>query len=403
LKKPNKRWKQWHSLRAYNQGKRVSRKTSRRSATFNATAQYHAEQVKIWQGGSPEIAICIRRPKPTPSILCFEQNPEDTVGFLASTRKEMFATLHLGKAHFVMRKKPGGMAKISGYADFSYLRDISLGAAVVLTADYDRASRIVGQVPPAVDLHKWQERVTTRLYELGFFKLLGHLPSAEKLVEDGPTLTMQIVQGKNADELQEVDGSLQILGNFLSDGNADKLNPTIVKVLTTISEAITNVTQHAYSGEHTYQYDHVGSFWVGATADRENRTLSVAVYDQGSTIPITYPRLDLKQKAIRFLRTAISRTPEFENQHDGTYIRAAMRYGGSRTDQSFRGKGLPQMFVLMQSIGSGCMSIRSRAGWCTRAASGRMTQGFLQESIGGTLVEWTINLGEAELGVQHAD
>ena len=309
----------------------------------------------------------------------------------------MFAGLGDSDAGFVHRKTPKGIARISGYADFSTLHEISLGAAVVLTADYSRMSNLIGQVPPTVDLHKWQDSVVTKLYQLGFFSLLGHVPNIEKLIEDGPTLTMSIVCGKNADELITVDESLKVLGDFLRSSEEQDIDPTIVKVLTTISEAITNVTQHAYKYDHDYEYRHIDSFWVAATADKRSKTLTVVVYDQGATIPVTYPRLDLKGKAIRFLRTAINGTPDFVYRHDGTYIRAAMRYGGSRTDETFRGKGLPQMFELMQTIGSGHMSIRSRGGWCTRNSAGRMKQGYAQDSIGGTLVEWTIELSETEL------
>lgn len=315
----------------------------------------------------------------------------------------MFDGLRKGTVGFVHKRTPTSIPRITGYLDFSCLSEISLGAAVVLTADYDRMSKILGQVPPTIDLHKWQTSVVTKLNQLGFFNLLGHVPSTDKLIEDGPTLTMRIVRGTNADELKTVDASLNVLGEFLREDESSSLDPTIVKVLTTISEAITNVTQHAYSAGLQYRHQHINSFWVAATADKTTRNLTVAVYDQGATIPLTYPRLNLKEKAVRFLSSAIGGVPEFEYQHDGTYIRAAMRYGGSRTDQAFRGKGLPQMFRLMQSVGAGTMSIRSRGGWCTRRSTGRMTQGFADESIGGTLIEWTIELGDAELGARYVN
>jgi len=403
LKKHDSRMIRWLRARADNQFKRTHRAGKKAEPTASYFPQYHAKSVRIWQGGAPETALCTSRPFSTPSVLCFNQNAEQTTHFLSRIRDRMLSGIKTGGTEFVSRKKAKGVPRIKGYADFSVLQDITLSAAVVLTADYDRISKRVGQVPPTVDLHKWQDSVVTRLFELGFFNLLGHKPSAAKLIEDGPTLTMRIVCGKNADELSTVDQSLKQLGAFLAADREAQLDPTIVKVLTTISEAVTNVTQHAYIHWHGYQHEHINSFWVAATADKSNRTLTVAVYDQGATIPLTYPRLSLKDKALRFLRSAVKGTPEHAHQHDGTYIRAAMRYGGSRTDQAFRGKGLPQMFKLMQSVGSGRMTVRSRGGWCTRTSDDRMTQGFIDDSIGGTLVEWIIELSDAELGPKNGN
>lgn len=401
LKKHDAKMVRWLKIRANDQFYRVHRARNKDMRSTGRAPQYHAQSVYIWQGGEPEIAICTSPPVPTPSLLCFNENSEQTTAFLAAMRDRMLTGIKMGGVQFVSKRKPNGIARIKGYADFSHLAEISLGAAVVLAADYDRISKIVGQVPPTIDLHKWQDGVVTKLFQLGFFNLLGHQPSAAKLIEDGPSLTMRIVCGENADQLGTVDESLQELGVFLAAGSESDLDPTIVKVLTTISEAITNVTQHAYNDEHEFEHEHVNSFWVGATADRRNSTLTVAVFDQGATIPLTYPRLNLKDKAIRFLRSAVKDGPDLTHRHDGTYIRAAMRYGGSRTNQAFRGKGLPQMFRLMQSVGSGKMSVRSRGGWCTRNSDGRMTQGFIDDSIGGTLVEWTIELGDSELGQRY--
>ncbi len=109
--------------------------------------------------------------------------------------------------------------------------------------------------------------------------------------------------------------------------NPEILEETLIKVLTTISEAITNVTQHAYPLDHSYEYKHIDRFWVAVTANRDQKNLTVVIYDQGATIPITYPRLERTEKVKRFLRRAISIKPECDYQYDGTYIRAAMRFG----------------------------------------------------------------------------
>ena len=295
-----------------------------------------------------------------------------------------------------MRKGPNSTPRISSYFDFSKIREISTSAAVVLTAEYSRLSTLTKQTPPTVDLENWNDQVVLRLFQLGYFSLLGHIPDIEdRVVENGSTLTMRILCAKNADELNVVDSSLQDLGRFLlgnDDGRIELFDEAIVKTLTTISEAITNVTQHAYPQGHDYEFPHVESFWVAATADRELGTLTVVVYDQGASIPVTYPRMNLAENIKRFLRRAIRGGSEIDYENDGTYVRAAMRYGGSRTDKPYRGKGFPQMIELLKSIGGGSLSIRSRGGWCIRQPNGRVRSGYLHSSIGGTLVEWTVDL-----------
>lgn len=295
-------------------------------------------------------------------------------------------------ALFVDRASGNGTPRIAGYSDFSKLTYISTAAAVVLSAEYERWREVCSEVPPTVELDKWNPNVFRKLYQLGFFEIVGFTPQRDDVViESGTTRTMQIVSMKNADDLAKVDMSLQKLGEFLNPGKSlpDEI---VIDLLTGLSEAISNVTNHAYSDDIQTDYPHIGSLWVAATADRENNSLTIVVYDQGATIPVTYPRIGRLEKVTRYLVRTIKNDGSFKYENDGTYVRAAMKYGGSRTDEKHRGKGLPQMMDVIKRVGSGTMTVYSRGGWCRRSKNGRLKSGAVQYSVGGTLIEWSVEL-----------
>lgn len=396
MKKNTERRKKWFALRARNEAKRAGNARIRKKFWVGANRHHHVKPVQIWEGGASEWAIVKKAPAVPPSVLCLNRNPFDTTELFSWIRSGFDRELEKPEPGFIVRRSKNATPRINSYIDFAKIKDISTAAAVVLTADYDRGSTLMGVVPPTVNINSWNDGVLTKLYELGYFNILGHIPDLEnRLIKHGPTLTMSIVKGKQADILSRIDPSLQTLGKFIIGEDADtfrRYDETMVKVLTTISEAITNVTQHAYDTAHEYTSQHIDSFWVAAEADRDAKKLTVVIYDQGVTIPVTYPRLERTKRVMRYLKRFIGTDPEFDYQYDGTYIRAALKFGGSRTDQPYRGKGFPQMFRLLGSIGAGKLSIRSRGGWCEQESGSKVVHGSLPHSIGGTLIEWTVEL-----------
>lgn len=353
-------------------------------------------QVTIWTGGEPEAALCLTKPIAPPNPLCFEKNREMSVQIFDNFRRESeWAISH--NLPFIMRSSPKKMPRIDSYLDFSQLSAISTSAAVVLASEYERVAALQGNVPPTVDLHKWQEPVFRKLFEIGFFEIVGLADTGRDLIEDvGDTRTMRIVSSKSADKLGVIDLALQELAQFLRPSQAlpDEVDEIIIQFVTAISEAISNVTAHAYMHGIELSHRHINGVWVAATANRSDDSLTIVVYDQGASIPATYPRMERLDKVTRYLSRVVRWNPDqHDYAHDGTFIRAAMRYGGSRTDDSYRGKGLPQMFDALRRMSRGTMTILSRGGWCQRdAQTGRIRSGHLNSSIGGTLIEWQVSL-----------
>ncbi|WP_141502320.1 ATP-binding protein [Rhizobium sp. J15] len=331
----------------------------------------------------------MREPTRPPQKLCFRENLDESMRFMEELRVASYAAI---KSKHKVIDRSRGMPRVGGYADFSYPIYISTAAAVVLAAEFERLSKAYSEITPTVDLDRWNGDVFRKLYQIGFFEIVGITPKRDDVViEEGATRTMQIVSTKNADDLDQVDGALQKLGSFINpDGNIPE--GIIIELLTGLSEAMSNVTNHAYPADYEPDYPHIGQLWVAATADRENQSLTVVVYDQGITIPVTYPRIERLERVVNYLARTLKQRPEFDFQNDGTYIRAAMKHGGSRTDQRHRGKGLPQMVEVIERTGRGKLSVYSRGGWCVRDSNGRLRSGAVPFSIGGTLIEWTVEL-----------
>jgi len=400
LKKAGSDRKKWHHIRSRNQHKRINRKRKKGYTPARAPDalgrrrrrdNYHTRYVKIWQGGPEESAICTRPPGPAPGDLCFRTNLNETTEFFHRIRKGFALAINRKKGSFVNRPSLRSPPRISGYVDFSKIENISMSASVVLAADYDRLRHFLGEVPPTINLRHWHPIVVTRLHQLGFFNILGHAPDPDLLVEDGDFLLMRIIRSRNCEMLAKVDDALVELGRFVSL-NANALDEKITHTLSIVSEAMANVTQHAYRRDVRFEYAHMSSFWVSAEANKRDRTLRIVLFDQGATIPVTYPKMERTARVKCYLRRALSPSRRFDYEDDGTYIRAALRYGGSRTDLEYRGKGFPQMSELLDMLGGGELRIFSRGGWCVRSRNGKVTSGSHDCSIGGTLVEWKIEL-----------
>lgn len=323
--------------------------------------------------------------------MCVERNRAETFAFFSEMRRNFNRGIAENSTFIQRPSRPGALPQIPRYVDMSLVAEISTAAAVILAAEYERMAAIQGTVPPTVDLDRWNDQVFLKLFQIGFFEITGHAPNPERVTESDASLTMRIVRSTSSDDLQEIDFALQRLFAFLGPTGQDA-DSTIIEFLTALSEAMTNVTNHAYTTDMDFDRPSLESFWVAATASRSENSLTIVVYDQGATIPATYPRYSRLDRVKRFLSRALREPEPIGFQDDGTYIRAAMRYGGSRTDQRHRGRGLPQMFLALQKIGRGTLSIYSRGGWCRRSSEGRMRSGALNTPIGGTLIEWSVVL-----------
>ena len=392
MKKLTDRYKNWLIFRARREIRRKQRK--------HKLHYRYRETVTAWFGDRVEDVLCVREPQIPPSVICFDRNPQATLSFFDDWRIRnaiKSKSANLKKYGWVQKSnKAEKIKRIQGYVDYSSIEFISTASALIVAAEYDRAAKLIGAVPPTINLENWSDQVFSKLFELGFFEIVGLSRGVDALYQDtGDVRTMKIVSGTNAAELQITSEKLLELSSFL--GAERYLHDEIVFALNSaLSEAMVNVARHAYPSDYPFKYRHVGSWWVTASAHRQTGRLIVVMYDHGATIPITLPKKKWTSAISDFVLRNLTRQKEFEYQDDAAYIEGAMRRGQTHTGERGRGEGLPQMMELIDICGGGSLTIWSRGGVCRYQRGKRLERESHPWSVGGTLIEWVIDLPRME-------
>ncbi|WP_164871424.1 ATP-binding protein [Paracoccus sp. Arc7-R13] len=397
MKKLDLRRRRWLRTRASNQ---FRRRRDKRVPISGVKTGPH--EVELWTAEGIKKAFSLRPATMPPACLCFDQNADDTLEFFENLRRRsplLAGSKKTGDdAWYVKRRygdpSKGELRRILGYIDFSGISYLSTAAAVVLTADYMRLAKLGASVPPAVNIDEWSTPVFRKLFEIGFFSVVGMTEEMGAYYSErdgGRIRVLPIMTGTNAAELGEIAERLQDMPRFIQEGSNGLSEDVELALNSALGEAMINVAEHAYSEGYRFLYKHVGRWWVTAEANRENHTITVIIYDQGATIPVTLPRRmlwhSIRQYATQML--GLPDGPEFKL--DGAYIEGAMRLGTSSTGENNRGYGLPQMKDVVDVCGAGSIKVFSRGGMCKYDSSG-YTNFSYPNSIGGTLIEWTIEL-----------
>ncbi|WP_446830175.1 ATP-binding protein [Candidatus Foliamicus sp.] len=264
------------------------------------------------------------------------------------------------------------------YVDFREIRALSPAAALVLAAELDRWSNILYRSRlRVVDVHEWDPNVCSLLNEMGFFDLLevvGHgLPDASN---KGDTQYVKFrsgrkVDGKAIDRLRSKD--LEPIAGEL---------PNPVRLYNAVTEAMTNVVQHAYQ----HQNRRAASWWLSASHDADGVT--IMIYDQGSGIPETLPRNYGERLKERILGKSLLRD-------HAKMIKEAHELSRTRTDQPHRGHGLERdVRGYFKYIGEGYYRVTSQKGeyLVERSSDGieRETLTHHPHPLRGTLIEWRV-------------
>jgi hypothetical protein len=376
LKKLSPRFKRWLLHRARFEARK-------RSAKANALA------IQIWQGNEKFFASS-RKPLLPPENFSFSENFEQTCRVLEHIRRR-FLNAGGAKARWLTPAKHSHkLPRLPAYWDFSAIEKITTSAALVFAAEYARMAELMNSPPPIIEVKKWQPDVLAKLAAVGFFDIV-RFPAGqigERFEQREDQLTLKIIDGVK-ENTAEADKALIRLGEFLDPGNEIPLSIS-VPVVTALSEAMINVHEHAYPSDHVFRYPPVKRWWVTGTADRNDMSLAIAIYDQGATIPLTYTKVPPTEQILNFLK--LSAEDDHVFARDGALIAAANRFGNSQRSSASRGKGLPQMRDAIDAAGNGSLTVWSRGGqYLYEAGKGEKHHSF-QSSIGGTLIEWRIQL-----------
>lgn len=161
---------------------------------------------------------------------------------------------------------------------------------------------------------------------------------------------------------------------------------------TSISEAIINITMHAYDNVSKRADGHPfidNKWWMFTGSDEKNLTLVVC--DIGKGIPVALEnRTDYTN--IKAMIDGLVGGKESKS------IKAAMAVGQSSSMLSHRGKGMKQLKRAIDIMQAGGLYIYSNRGLYTYSSSGKesYTKDF-KYSIMGTIIEWTAPLDKLQM------
>ncbi|KIO38301.1 hypothetical protein [Shewanella sp. cp20] len=258
------------------------------------------------------------------------------------------------------------------------INGISTPASLVLTAEIDKWNDKVGRklVPQT---EEWTENVKAQLSDLGFFELFN-FDKCKVTTEPSTLNIVKFIKGAPGDEKKA-----KILREKIEEivGNRVKRPP----LFQALSEAITNVTHHAYP--KTYRSKK--HWYMTASFCNESRRLKVAFYDQGIGIPSSLPRSNLWERAKAYMNRL-----NLYNDHP-SLIEAAVEMGRTQTDRENRGKGLQDLLEFIKQYGNGYMSILSQKGlykFTCENRSERTKKESLKYPILGTLIIWSVIVPE---------
>lgn len=215
---------------------------------------------------------------------------------------------------------------VANLVELSSLRQLELGAALVLVAEFDRWQRRRKITLIARTISSWDKNVVAELRSLGFFRILGTPLPREFSAIQGKASWIQFVS-----DTRTIGKAAQLLRQRLT---SELKGPTGYdqEIYVALVEAMKNAIQHAYPEENSrsgWKTDRVvGNRWWMAASIEEDGSLNVSFLDVGITIPRSLPSSWLWE-------TLTSR----ERQNPEASLLRAVTYGISSTHQAHRGKG----------------------------------------------------------------
>jgi hypothetical protein len=158
---------------------------------------------------------------------------------------------------------------------------------------------------------------------------------------------------------QEASEALLHLFDVVGGDDAARVN-----LLGAVVDAIENVRGHAYSGRGQLQTRLIPPFWwLSGAADTASKKLTLAIYDQGLTIPVTLPNKWAGPAVINAFVNLFGHTFDRDRpDYDGEALRVAMQLSTTATGMSQRGKGLSKIRDVVSTCKDGRLKVLSRRG-----------------------------------------
>lgn len=328
-----------------------------------------------------------------PKIFCLDQNLDNVISQIGIIRRNV--SKGIIEARTYPHRRP---QNIKSWFDFSTIDFVSPSAALLLAAEFDRGRLLAKKPSFAINVESWNSSVRAMLDQVGLFSILGIHKKNEILndpKERHVILPFRSGDRVSGDEIDVITGELsqlifELIDNSTSkDVAAENLEEKALQIYAILIEAIDNVRSHAYARHDNKMV--VPRWWMTAAVDRLDKRLTVAVYDQGVSIPATLPSWGRYQQAAQMLRRLLGTNHDSSDySHDPAAIAVAMKVARSSTGLDHRGRGLPLMAGFLDDCRDGRLRIISRGGVLTMEKGQRQRLSRLQKPLGGTLIEWEV-------------
>ena len=354
MRKPTKKSREWNRI---HERKLIKRKLRHRKTT---KTNYDGIQRRYEVPGHPGALtriIC-------PEVLSLEDNFEKVTEILHKIREHSYWT----------RKKM--------YIDFRPIRKVTPSAALILAAELHRANHLnLNRKLRQIDAEKWDPNVRRLLREMGFFKLLrtsSPTDEPEAMESDDRYIEFrsgELVDGEVVDVLRrELDLHISV--------------PEPKQLFSAITEAMTNVRQHAYQDHIPYSTD-PKYWWLSASFNTSRKEITVMMYDQGSGVPKTLAKHWQEELLLILPETLV-------NNH-ARLIQAAHELSRSSTRERHRGRGFERDirgYIASLDKGKGLYRIISGRGEYTveSGSGGQHKRRLFKGRLEGTFIQWRIIL-----------
>lgn len=258
------------------------------------------------------------------------------------------------------------------------IQSISPSAALALASEIDRWNQSI-QRRLVAKSDNWNPDVRKLLCNMGLFELLG-LGRPVGLALSYQNTFLPFKRGEVSDRKHggsiaqslrkdiEATAGTAIKRHLLFDG---------------LSEAITNVSQHAYKNLKKQRFR---QWWMSAAIDHAKNKITVSFFDHGKSIPVTLP-------AAKFFERI---KEHFTSWTDSEKIEAALEQGRSSTLLAQRGKGIQNFLEIVRAYPGSWVTIYSRRGRLrvtNDIVTGKLvyTKQERKNLLGGTLIEWSFS------------
>ena len=329
-----------------------------------------------------------------PEVLCFDEDCPGTVDALAKVRQRLFTPIKGGMRLRVRRLGSRRQLSTGSYKALESIKRITPAAALVLAAEYDRVRQIAKAPQFLVNIPGWNKSVRGVLQGIGFLELFG-IPDDVGVAASTTGVTVLRMRTGTIHDPDAINGLVESLkALFPASDHPDRAKT--MGLFEALTEAVGNVVHHAYPAQGTYIAPPVGRWWMTGAMDYDAGWTAAAVYDQGTTIPVSLPRWVKYPGVTRRIIAMRQRLGLAEEagapSWDGHAIEAAVEESATSTGLPGRGHGLAQMRQFVDACQSGRLRILSRHGEVVFRPNERPYINNHRAPISGTLVEWNVSL-----------